>query len=108
MAQKVLHELAQPMQIKGQDVFCPPASGSVSSPPTRTSADDLIRNADTAMYSAKRLGRNSYQFFTAELNVQMHERLVIEHGLRRAEQRNELRLLYQPKIDLGQPHDYRP
>ena len=101
VAEKALHELAQPMQINAQDMFISASIGISLFPADATSAHDLIRNADTAMFSAKRLGRNSYQFFTAELNVQMHERLAIEHGLRHAEQRNELRLLYQPKVDLS-------
>lgn len=102
VAQKVLHTLSQPVTIGGQDVFISASMGVSLYPADAKNADELIRNADTAMYSAKRVGRNNYQFFTGDLNVQMRERLAIEHGLRMAEQRNELRLLYQPKIELGQ------
>jgi EAL domain-containing protein (putative c-di-GMP-specific phosphodiesterase class I) len=101
VAQKVLHELAQPMQINGQDMVVSASIGISLFPADATSGDDLIRNADTAMYSAKELGRNRFQFYTAELNVQMQERLAIEQGLRLAEQRKELHLLYQPKVDLS-------
>jgi diguanylate cyclase (GGDEF)-like protein/PAS domain S-box-containing protein len=102
VAQKVLQSVARPLQIRGEEIFMSASIGVSLFPEDARDADDLIRNADTAMYSAKRLGRNNYQFYTDDLNLKMRERLVIEHGLRLAEQRNELRLLYQPKIDLGQ------
>jgi len=100
VAQKILQALGQPVPIGGQDVFVSASIGVSLFPADATSADDLIRSADAAMYSAKRFGRNNCQFYTANLNAQMQERLAIEHGLRVAEQRNELHLLYQPKIDL--------
>ena len=53
------------------------------------------------MYSAKHLGRNNFQFFTTELNQEVQERMLIEGGLRTAIQRNELSLVFQPKIDLA-------
>lgn len=102
VAQKVLQSVAHPLQVGGQEIFMSASIGVSLFPADARDADDLIRNVDTAMYSAKRLGRNNYQFYTDALNLQMRERLVIEHGLRLAEQRNELRLLYQPKIELGQ------
>jgi diguanylate cyclase (GGDEF)-like protein/PAS domain S-box-containing protein len=101
VAQKVLRELEEPMQINGREVFVSGSIGISVFPADTTNGDALIQNADTAMYSAKRLGRNSYQFYTADLNAEMQERLAIEQGLRLAEQRNELHLVYQPKIDLG-------
>ena len=101
VAQKILHALVQPIPIDGQEVFASASIGVSLFPADAGTADDLIRNADTAMYSAKRMGRNNCQFYTADLNAQMQERLAIEHGLRLAEQRNELHLLYQPKIDLS-------
>ncbi len=102
VAQKVLQSVAKPLCIGGQDVVMSASVGVSLFPEDAKDPDDLIRNADTAMYSAKRMGRNNYQFYTDDLNLQMRERLVIEHGLRLAEQRKELRLLYQPKIDLDQ------
>jgi diguanylate cyclase (GGDEF)-like protein/PAS domain S-box-containing protein len=101
VAQKVLIAVAEPLHVNGHEVFLSASIGVSLFPEDAKNADDLIRNADTAMYSAKRLGRSNYQFFTHDLNLQMRERLVIEHGLRVAEQRKELRLLYQPKIELG-------
>ena len=59
----------------------------------------LIRNADTAMHKAKDNGRNSYQFFTAGMNEYASERLTLENGLRRAVERNEFVLFYQPQLN---------
>ena len=67
---------------------------------TGLDAETLIKNADTAMYQAKETGRHSYQFFTSVMNVRAVERQSIEENLRRALERNELSLQYQPKIDL--------
>jgi diguanylate cyclase (GGDEF)-like protein/PAS domain S-box-containing protein len=64
------------------------------------SADVLLRNADAAMYKAKENGRNAVQFFTAELNHALVERLDIEHRLRGALARNQFLLHYQPRIDM--------
>jgi EAL domain-containing protein (putative c-di-GMP-specific phosphodiesterase class I) len=63
-------------------------------------AETLIKNADTAMYQAKQSGRNNYQFFRATMNARSAERQSIEEGLRRALERKEFVLHYQPKIDL--------
>jgi diguanylate cyclase (GGDEF)-like protein/PAS domain S-box-containing protein len=101
VAQKILHALVKPVAIDGQEVFASASIGVSLFPADAATADDLIRNADAAMYSAKRMGRNNCQFYTADLNAQMQERLAIEHGLRLAQQRNELHLLYQPKVDLA-------
>jgi len=64
-------------------------------------AEELLRNADTAMFHAKEKGRNNYQFFAEELNARMSERLSLKTGLRRALQRDEFLLHYQPRIDLA-------
>jgi EAL domain-containing protein (putative c-di-GMP-specific phosphodiesterase class I) len=62
--------------------------------------ETLLRNADAAMYQAKDKGRNNFQFYTAEMNQQVNERLKMENGLRRALERKELELYYQPRIDV--------
>jgi EAL domain-containing protein (putative c-di-GMP-specific phosphodiesterase class I) len=64
------------------------------------SAETLIKNADTAMYEAKENGRQSFKFFKAAMNIRAVERQSIEEGLRRALERQEFSLLYQPKVNL--------
>jgi diguanylate cyclase (GGDEF)-like protein/PAS domain S-box-containing protein len=100
-ARKILDGLARPIELRGQEVFISASIGVSLFPTDAGDAEALIRTADAAMYSAKRLGGDNYRFYTADLNVQVQERLAIEQGLRVAEQRDELRLLYQPKIDLA-------
>jgi EAL domain-containing protein (putative c-di-GMP-specific phosphodiesterase class I) len=64
-------------------------------------AESLIKNADTAMYHAKGKGRNNYQFFTSEMNRRAVERQAVESGLRRAMDKQEFVLYYQPKVNLA-------
>jgi diguanylate cyclase (GGDEF)-like protein len=65
-----------------------------------TDVETLIKNADAAMYSAKDNGRNNFRFFTKEMNVQVEERLTLESSLRRALDKKELFLMYQPQMDI--------
>ena len=60
----------------------------------------MLKHADTALYQAKDRGRKQYQFFDARMNAQAQERLLLENGLRRAIERGEFVLHYQPQIDL--------
>jgi diguanylate cyclase (GGDEF)-like protein/PAS domain S-box-containing protein len=99
-AQKIRESLAQVTELNGQEVFVSASIGVSLFPADAADAETLIRNADAAMYSAKRHGGDNYQFYTADLNVQVQERLAIEQGLRVARERNEFSLVYQPKIDL--------
>src|SRR4029079_5981702 len=63
-------------------------------------ADTLLRNADTAMYRAKDLGRNNFQLYSSDMNSDLRERLTLETDLWKAVVRNELVLHYQPKVEL--------
>lgn len=100
VAQKILDALAAPFHLEGSEVFVTASIGITLYPSDSESIDTLIRDADAAMYSAKAAGRNNYQYYTAEMNAQTTEKLQLETGIRRALERNELLLHYQPKIDI--------
>jgi len=99
-AARILSEMSLAFPGTTQDVFVSASIGLSLFPDDSKSAVELTRHADAAMYSAKKLGRNNYQFFTHALNEEAHERMMLEAGLRQALQRDELYLVYQPKIDL--------
>ena len=65
-----------------------------------TDIDNLLQNADTAMYRAKESGKNNFQFYTAEMNTLIRERMAIENGRRQALARNEFVPHYQPQMDI--------
>lgn len=99
-AKKIMTELEAP-HLVGQHKFFITASIGVSIyPGDGETSEDLLKNADTAMYQAKHQGRNNYQFFTSAMNVRAVERQVVEDNLRTAIERHELILHYQPKVKL--------
>jgi diguanylate cyclase (GGDEF)-like protein/PAS domain S-box-containing protein len=99
-AEKMLQALAAPHRIGQHELRITGSIGIVVYPDDGTEAHVLLKHADFAMYHAKDQGRNNYQFFAPDLNVRALERQVLEGGLRRAIDRQELVLHYQPKIDL--------
>ncbi len=99
-AAKILSEIAQPFPSEREDVFVSASIGVSMFPDDSRSPDSLIKHADAAMHSAKTLGRNNYQFFTQALNEEVQQRMELETGLRLALKRDEMRLVYQPKVDL--------
>ena len=100
LAQRILDTLARPFVLKGQEAFVSGSIGITIFPDDATKASELIKNADAAMYRAKEQGKASYHFFTADLNEEVKQRLVLKNGLSKALERNELILFYQPKMDL--------
>jgi diguanylate cyclase (GGDEF)-like protein/PAS domain S-box-containing protein len=99
-ARRILRTLAEPHVIDQHDLHVTASIGVSVYPDDGMDAETLIKNADTAMYQAKENGRQSYQFFKPAMNVRAVERQSIEESLRRALERNEFTLQYQPKIDL--------
>ena len=89
-----------PFQLMEHEFYITASIGVSLYPNDGDKAEILLRDADTAMYRAKEKGRNNYQFFLPEMNVEVSERLELESGLRRALDRNELLLHYQPQVDL--------
>lgn len=99
VAQKIINVIAEPFWIKGQELHITPSIGISVYPDDGHDLRDLIKNADVAMYHAKKAGRNAYQFFTPDMNARAYEVLALENSLRRALERNEFLLHYQPQID---------
>jgi diguanylate cyclase (GGDEF)-like protein/PAS domain S-box-containing protein len=99
-AEKILQAMSAPHRIGPHDVHLTMSIGIVTYPDDGTDAETLVRNADFAMYDAKKNGRNNYQFFRPDMNVRAMERQSIESGLRDAMERGEFVLHYQPKMNL--------
>jgi diguanylate cyclase (GGDEF)-like protein/PAS domain S-box-containing protein len=99
-ARRLLQAVADPHFIDQHDLHVTTSIGVSVYPDDGLDAETLIKNADTAMYQAKENGRQSYQFFKPAMNVRAVERQSIEEGLRRAVERQEFILHYQPKVDL--------
>jgi len=99
-ARRVLNELHRPFDLDGVPVYCTASIGIAVHPGDGTTAAALIQNADIAMYRAKKSGRNSFHYFLPEMHEHAVRRLQLETALRRALERNEFTLHYQPKIDV--------
>ena len=99
-ARRMLHAVSRPHSIDQHDLHVTTSIGVSVYPEDGLDAETLIKNADTAMYQAKESGRQSFQFFKPAMNARAVERQSIEEGLRRALQRQEFVLYYQPKVDL--------
>lgn len=100
IAQKLLDTVAHPIRVEGHELFATTSIGIALYPNDGDSAEALLQNADSAMYRAKELGRNSYQLCTPAMNSRAAERLSVENALRRALDRSELLVYYQPLIRL--------
>ena len=99
-ATRMLHAVAEAHSIDQHDLHVTTSIGVSVFPEDGADAATLIKNADTAMYQAKENGRQSYKFFKPAMSVRAVERQSIEESLRRALERHELILHYQPKINL--------
>ncbi|HSQ05402.1 MAG TPA: diguanylate cyclase, partial [Burkholderiales bacterium] len=100
VAQKIMNAFEEPFLLERSEVY---VSGSIGISMYPADSDDegtLMKNADAAMYRAKESGRNNFQFYTAEMNAQALHRLDMESSLRRALEREEFLLYYQPKVSL--------
>jgi diguanylate cyclase (GGDEF)-like protein len=99
-ARRMLHAVSRPHSVDQHDLHVTTSIGVSVYPEDGLDAETLIKNADTAMYQAKESGRQSFQFFKPAMNARAVERQSIEEGLRRALERQEFVLYYQPKVDL--------
>jgi diguanylate cyclase (GGDEF)-like protein/PAS domain S-box-containing protein len=101
IAEKLMHALGQPFTLEGQELHVTASLGVSLFPRDGDSGELLLKYADIALYEAKGEGRNAYRFFSPEMNAQAHGRLRLENDLRRAVERHELELYYQPQLDLA-------
>ncbi|HZW81997.1 MAG TPA: EAL domain-containing protein [Candidatus Deferrimicrobium sp.] len=100
VAQRMLDNLAQPFNLNGQELFITASIGISAYPTDGDNIESIVKNADSAMYRAKELGNNKYRFFAPAMNEAAMERLNMENSLRKALNREELLVHYQPIIDL--------
>lgn len=98
VADQILDVLRKPFSVEGQNLIASPSIGIAVFPHDATDSEGLLRNADTAMYSAKRQGKNSRRCYDSALSEAAQRRMLIETQLRGALQNHELALHYQPQI----------
>ncbi|MEE8211349.1 MAG: EAL domain-containing protein [Acidiferrobacterales bacterium] len=100
VADKVLAAIAQPFMLQGHEVSSTASIGIALYPRDAENYDELLKNADSAMYHAKEKGRGNYQFYSPDLNAAAVDRLDMENSLRHALESNQFELFYHPQIDL--------
>jgi diguanylate cyclase (GGDEF)-like protein/PAS domain S-box-containing protein len=101
IANRIIKSLAQPIRLKDHEVVITPSIGISRYPEHGEDSDTLIKNADIAMYDAKRLGKNNYQLYQFTQDEKTNDQLVLEQNLRKALENNEFVLHYQPQLDLS-------
>ena len=101
IAQKILLHLMQPIAIKGHEIYVTTSIGISVYPYDGHDVQTLLKNADLALYRAKELGRNNYQFCTLEMTVKAQEKMSRQNAIVQAMAKNEFELYYQPKLNLA-------
>lgn len=102
MTQKILDAFSKPFNVHSIELFMTPSIGVSIYPNDGETAEELLKNADAAMYRAKEQGKNNCRFYSSEMHLNVMERLELETSLHHALERNEFVLYYQPVIDLRQ------
>ncbi|NTV72216.1 MAG: EAL domain-containing protein [Azonexaceae bacterium] len=100
VARRLIDVFARPFEVAGHELTVTPSLGISIYPHDGQDLETLLKNADTAMYRAKDIGRNTFQFYATEMNTATLDRLLMESNLRRALAQNEFVLQYQPLVNL--------
>lgn len=98
VATRILDTFAKPFTVSGHELCVPAAIGIAGYPTDHNAVDELVRRAETASFCARQSGHGALKFYSAELDARAFERLTLETSLRRALERNELCLYYQPRV----------
>ena len=100
LARKLLNTLAEPFDVQGHEVFMTASMGIACCPDDAANVIDLIRNADAALYHAKKVGGNEYSYYRPDMNHAAVERLMTKSKLKRAFERDELLVRYHPRYNI--------
>jgi diguanylate cyclase (GGDEF)-like protein/PAS domain S-box-containing protein len=101
LSSKLLQVFREPLRLDARELAITPSIGVCTYPQDGSSAEELLRNADAAMYRAKRSGRNTYEFYSADMTDAALERVAMESDLRHALERGELSIRFQPQVGLA-------
>ena len=101
VGERILEAMKQPITIKGHELYVTSSVGITIYPEDGATPEVLIKNADLAMYRAKEQGKNNCQLFTMSMNERAHARLTLERSLRKAVDKAEFEVWYQPKVHLA-------
>ncbi|MFZ4856995.1 MAG: two-component system response regulator [Desulfuromonadaceae bacterium] len=100
VAEKIINAFTVPFSVGGQDMYITASIGIAVLPNDGEDVDNLLKNADIAMYKVKANGKNGFKYFIPDMNVAKHERITLENDLRLAIRRNEFELYYQPQFNV--------
>jgi diguanylate cyclase (GGDEF)-like protein/PAS domain S-box-containing protein len=101
LADKILKTLTAPFKLRDHELFITTSLGICMSPEDGQETDEIVKNADIALYHAKSMGRNNVQFYDDDMDQNASRRFAISNSLRRGLDQNEFRVYYQPKVDVS-------
>lgn len=99
VAEKILESLREPFQLSGHEIYVGASIGIAMFPDGGKTLDTLIKNADIAMYRAKNIGKDGYQLYSPEMHAGTSQRLQLEQDMRKALDRDEFEIVYQPQVE---------